>query len=157
LTLQNFTGRPLTDIRFAYAQSIYDIGRLEGNEKKSVLLVPTNGTPVGAFAQQNGTSFQRAIEARRNAFGADAARHLEDRPLVATVASFSKYVNGAQRAFQRFVSPAGLDLSQSLEKGDAVLFAFDAGHAYAKPINQFTPKRLRRDALLRLVIPVKQL
>jgi hypothetical protein len=155
--IQNLSDRPLTDLRFAYAQSMYEIGKLEANETKSILLDPAKGTPVSAFVQQNGGSFPHAVGARRNAFGSDAARHLEDRPLVATVVSLSKYLAGAQANFQRFVSPPGLDLSASLEKGDGILFAFDTGHTYAKPINQFTPKRERRDSLLRLVIPVKQL
>ncbi|MDB6036624.1 MAG: hypothetical protein JWM99_465 [Verrucomicrobiales bacterium] len=157
LKLQNLTDRPLTDLRFAYAQSMYEIGNLEAGETKTILLDPTKGTPVSAFVQQNGGSFPHAVGARRNAFGDDSARHLENRPLVATVVSLGKHLAGNQSNFQRFVSPPGLDISASLDKGDAILFAFDPGHAYAKPINQFTPKRVRRDSLLRLVIPVKQL
>jgi hypothetical protein len=51
------------------------------------------------------------------------------------------------------ISPAGLDLSRMVARGDAVLLAWDANGSYVNPVNRFNPPRLQRNALLRLVVP----
>jgi hypothetical protein len=39
-----------------------------------------------------------------------------------------------------------------VDRGDAVLLAWDANGSYTKPVNQFNPPRLHRNTLLRLAV-----
>jgi hypothetical protein len=55
---------------------------------------------------------------------------------------------------QSFAAQAGFDVSADIDRGNAILFAWDAGHAPNKPIHQFEPKRFNRNTLLRLWIPM---
>jgi ABC-type proline/glycine betaine transport system ATPase subunit len=50
----------------------------------------------------------------------------------------------------------GLDMYPEVKRGDAVVFAWDEGNIYTRPMNQFQPIRMRRDSMLRLVVPVKK-
>ena len=67
-------------------------------------------------------------------------------------------VNAAPYQQQRgFVSPFGMDLTPVVERGDAVLLAWDAGHAPANgSMNRFKTIRSHRNTLLRLAVPVDQ-
>jgi hypothetical protein len=53
-----------------------------------------------------------------------------------------------------FVVSPGFDLTSLVDRGDAVLLAWDAGHLFTGAMNRFTPRRSSHDTLLRLAIPV---
>jgi hypothetical protein len=57
---------------------------------------------------------------------------------------------------RQIVGAPGLDLSNEVKRGDAIVFAWDEGQIFTKPINQFQPIRMKRDSMLRLVVPVKK-
>ena len=61
----------------------------------------------------------------------------------------------AQGEHQRnFVAAAGPGSAALVDRGDAVLLAWDAQRSYT-PVNRFKPPRLQRNALLRLAVPPK--
>jgi hypothetical protein len=157
LSVENALDRPLADLRVALGKKIYELGALEARAQKKFQIDPSGGTALAAFIQsgsiQNGVSFADTLQARRQALGDARGGRLENPSLVSTVASFSSMIptQGNQR---RFVAPSGVDLTPIVERGDAVLFAWDAGHSMIKPVNQFKPVRTGRNTLLRLAIPV---
>ena len=156
LNIENLLGKPLTEIRVVVAQMIYGVDPLQPGEKRTVQLTLDKGKPLGAFVEENGQFFARAVELRRAVLGDTSGGHIEDRPLTATVASFASYLKSQQ--YQRsFVAPPGLDLAPQVERGDAVVFAWLPGQSLCEKINGFQPPRFRQDTLLRLTIPVRQI
>lgn len=152
IVVENLLDRPLTDGRVAVRGFVYDFGTLQPHERKSVLLDPAAGVPLQSFVLQHGNEFQSAVSSRRNALGDASKGRLENLPLTATVASFAAQL--PKPDIQRsFVAPPGMDLTTLVERGDAVVFAWDANQAYARPINGFSPPRLKRNTLLRLAVP----
>jgi hypothetical protein len=97
--------------------------------------------------------FDNAVNQRQRAFGQNR-RLIGDVPRGAMAASFVEHL-GARSASGRpglFVTPPGLELSAVAERGSAILLAWEAGAAPVKPINQFSPRRTRRDTLWRLAM-----
>ena len=96
-----------------------------------------------------------AVQSRQHAFGDNTSRRLELNAAHLTAVSFvSKMINAGPYA-RGFVGPAGMDLAAVVERGDAVLLAWDAGHAPGDgSMNRFKVVRSHRDTLLRLAVPV---
>jgi hypothetical protein len=92
------------------------------------------------------------VQSRRHALGDERTGQLENLPLTAMVASFSGQLPRPDQQ-RSFIAPAGMDLSHLVDRGDAVVMAWDANQTYASPINQFKPPRLQRNSLLRLAVP----
>jgi hypothetical protein len=136
-------------------QHIFEVDPIPAGEKKTFTLSADKGTPLRSFVQQNGSYFQRAVDLRRNPLGNAAGGQIEDRPLVATTASFISYLDELAHNNRSFLSPPGLDLTPQVERGDAVVFAFVPGFSFADKINDFQPPRFRQDTLLRLTLPVR--
>lgn len=157
LTAENRLDRPLTHLRLAAGGMMFELGTLEAGEKKSFTLQPAEGVSLREFTQlhaiQNNKTFVSVTEARRSAVGGTSAGQLEDPARVSTVASFPSLIP-THHLNRPFVAPPRLDLGPLVERGDAVLFAYDAGHAPIKPIHQFKPVRQSRNTLFRLAIPM---
>ena len=122
-------------------------------------LAPATGSLLRDFVTQQGGGFSGVIGGRRQALGDDRAGRLEASPAHVMAASFAEQLNvnlGNGNNFQgRWDLPARFDLTPLVERGDAVVLAWDAGHTFMPtPINQFSPRRTSRDTLLRLAVPV---
>jgi hypothetical protein len=154
--LENLMNRPLTDVRVAVENIIYDVGSLAPNEKKTVRLAAEKGTPLRTFVQQNAATFQSAVDLRRNPLGDTSGGHLENRPIVAATVSFLSYLDDYAQTGRNFVSPAGLDLASAVERGDAVVFAFAPDFSFTEKLNDFSPPRFKRDTVVRLTVPVRR-
>jgi hypothetical protein len=125
----------------------------------STFSVEQTGILLGDFVMQNAGQFQMAAQNRQRAFGDDTSRRLEVNAATLTAVSFvSKMMNvGPYQNPRGIVCPAGLDLTTVVERGDAVLLAWDAGHAPANAsMNRFKTVRNHRDTLLRLAVPIGQ-
>jgi hypothetical protein len=153
--IQNLLDRELASVRVVAGQHIFEVDPIPAGEKKTFTLSTDKGTPLRSFVQQNGSYFQRAVDLRRNPLGNAAGGQIEDRPLVATTASFISYLDQLDHNNRSFLSPPGLDLTPQVERGDAVVFAFVPGFSFADKINDFQPPRFRQDTLLRLTLPVR--
>jgi hypothetical protein len=154
--LQNLMDQRLDNVRVVVNQAIFELDPLQPNEKKSVQLDPAKGVAIRTWVQQNGIYFRGAIDRRRNPLGDTSGGQLEDRPLTATVASFISHLNEAGISGRNFISPAGMDLTPQVERGDAVIFAWLPNFGFEEKVNQFNPPRYRRDTLLRLSVGLKQ-
>lgn len=153
--IQNLMDRELASVRVVAGQHIFEVDAIPAREKKSFTLATDKGTPLRPFVQQHGSYFQRAVDLRRNPLGDAAGGQLEDRPLVATTASFISYLDELTHNNRSFLCPPGLDLTAQVERGDAVIFAFLPGFSFTDKINDFQPPRFRQDTLLRLTLPVR--
>lgn len=155
IDVQNLLEKELKNVRVVVGQYIYEVDAIPAREKKTFTLSTDKGTPLRSFVQQNGSYFQRAVDLRRNPLGDAAGGQLEDRPLVATTASFISYLDELAQNNRSFLSPPGMDLAQQVERGDAVIFAFLPGFSFGDKINNFQPPRFRQDTLMRLTLPVR--
>jgi hypothetical protein len=152
IEVENVLSRPLTSARVVYSGMVYELGTLAAHETKTFALDASTALPLAQWVQQHGNAFQSAAQYRRSPLGDASQGHLDDLPLTSMVASFSAEV--PRQEHQRgFVAPPGLDLTSLVDRGDAIVLAWDAHQAYAKPVNQFTPPRSQRNTLLRLAIP----
>ncbi len=152
ITVENRLDRPLTQARLVLRHLVYELGTLPAHERKTFPLDTATAIPLQQWVPQHAVEFQSAVQYRRNPLGDASRGHLENLPLTAMVASFSGQFSRPEHQ-RSFISPPGLDLSPLVERGDAVLLAWDANGSYARPVNQFNPPRLQRNALLRLAVP----
>jgi hypothetical protein len=152
IEVENLLNRPLTEARVVYSSAVFELGKLPAGEKKTFTLEPSTGVPLAQWLMQHGMEFQRAVQSRRATLGDATMGHLENAPLTSMVASFCAELptHDMQRSF---IAPPGLDLTPLVDRGDAVLLAWDANQSYTTPVNRFKPPRLQRNALLRLAVP----
>ena len=155
LTVENKLDRNLPRSSAVLGGAFYDLGALKAGESKTFTLTPHQGTSVDQMARQFEGPFRSAVSARHNSFGNNAVA-IPDIAAGAMAASFIGYIdrnNGANN-WDKFSAPASLDLSRFADGNYAILLAWDAGHSMTTALNKFQPKRLRRDTLLRLVVPL---
>ena len=154
VTIENRLDRPLSETRIVLEGTIYELGILPAQEKKKFQIAAAKGVLLGSFVQQNGARFQDAVNQRRNPLGDNRRGWIENPALHSMVASFAAHLPSPQNQ-RNCVTPAGLDLTPLVDRGNAVILAWDADHSFANSINQFTPLRSQKNTLLRLVIPTK--
>jgi len=158
VTVQNRLGRELRDLRLVVRDRVYTLGSLSPNQS-STFTVEQTGMLLRDFVMQNGNQFTLAAQSRQHAFGDNTSRWLDLNSAHLTAVSFISQVanTGPYPNPRGFVCPAGLDLTPVVERGDAVLLAWDAGHAPDNgSMNRFKTARSHRDTLLRLAVPVGQ-
>jgi hypothetical protein len=153
--IQNPTKHRLTNVRIVVGDLIFDVGNLESGAQFEQNLNPASGKSLKDFVQQNGGGFEQAVNRRRNPLGGGGVM-LDNRPTTITTASFYHLLDESNMTQRQIVGVPGLDMSNEVKRGDAVVFAWDEGQILTKPINQFQPIRMRRDSMLRLVVPVKK-
>jgi hypothetical protein len=164
--VENHTTNKLSNLHVVIGADIYELGEVGSKETRSFAVSKGKGTSLADFVEQYGSGFQQAIDQRRSTFGASGGGHLDDLPDCTTAVSFISQLSGrhhpqgyAQRYPQMdlsssFVAPPGLDLTPIAEHGYAVLLAWAGDCGPGKSICQFTPRRLHRDTLWRLAVPL---
>ena len=154
VTVENHLDRELKDLRLVVRDRIYTLGNLPP-KKVSSLVVEQTGALLSEVVQQNSGQFMTAAQSRQHAFGDNASRLLELNPANLAVVSFISRTLNAGPNPRGFVCPSGLELGAVLDHGDAVLLAWDPGHAPGNSsMNRFKTVRSRRDTLLRLAVPI---
>ena len=153
--VQNRLDRPLTDVRLALQGRLHTLGTLAGGETKRLTVGPASGQALLDFVRNTGLRFQEMAANRRQVFGNAQAARIELSPPNAIAASFIASLGSYQGQARSFIYPAGLELSALVARGDAVLFAWDAGHAATStPLRRFNPPRTTQNTLFRLAVPV---
>jgi len=160
VAVENLLDRSLTEARLVLDGRVHTLNELPAKQIKKFQLESGHGIVLADFVRQHGSEFQSAAQRRRQAFGQSI--HLANVPLGAMAASFVTQLdrlrsnpNNYQNYQNTFVVSPGFDLSSLVERGDAVLLAWDGGHLYTGAMNRFTPRRSSRDTLLRLAVPVE--
>jgi hypothetical protein len=113
------------------------------------------GTVLRDFVWTHGQTFQNEVQSRQHAFGGRESGRLSDLPNGTIAASFLSQMSRQQNYMNNFIAPPGLDLTGTIERGNAVLFAWAADYSPVKPINQFSPRRSHRDTLWRVTVPIQ--
>ena len=155
-TIENRLGRELKEVRLVVRDRVYELGTLPPNKTSTLSVDQRSGVALRDFVQQNGNQFQMAVQYRQHAFGDNTVRWLDANATHLAAVSFVSQINAAPNT-RNFLYPAGLDLTPAVERGDAVLLAWDPGHAPDNSsLNRFKTVRGHRDTLLRLAVPVGQ-
>ena len=156
ITVENHLSRALKDLRLVVQNRIFTLGDLPPN-KVSTFSVEQNGMLLRDFVVQNASQFSGAAQSRQRAFGDNTSRWLElNSANLAAVSFVSQWANPDVNQ-RSFVYPGGLELSPLIERGDAVLLAWDPDHAPpGRPLNQFKTVRNHRNTMLRLAVPVSE-
>ncbi|MEW6303898.1 MAG: hypothetical protein AB1705_10530 [Verrucomicrobiota bacterium] len=156
VTVENLLDRPLTEARLVYRERVYTFGELPSRQSKTFSLGSMSSTRIEDFVRQNGGQFAAAIQDRRRSFGGDSNFRLSNLPLCSMATSFVSELDantsGPYGYAGSFVTPEGLDLSWLVDRGDAVLLAWDAGHVFTQPLNDFSPRRSAKNTLLRVAL-----
>jgi hypothetical protein len=143
----------LTNLRLAVQGRVFELGEVGPRAGGTFTVQRAGGTDLGKFAGDQTHLFQQAATRRQRAFGGRDAWQIADVPYAAMAACFLSRAANTQ-TYNRFTSPAGLDLTPLVERGHAVLLAWAPGFALEKPMNQFSPRRSERNTLLRVSVPV---
>jgi hypothetical protein len=135
--------------------TLYDLGLLKSGETKDFTLKAGQGTPVDQMARNYEGAFRTAVTSRHNSFGNNEV-NIPDIAAGTMAVSFIGYINRdtGQGMWADFGAPSGLDLSRFANGRYGILLAWDTGHVLTPALNRFQPKRLHRNTLLRLVVPV---
>jgi len=157
VTIENRLGRELKEIRLVLRDRVYDLGTLPPGKTSTFSVAQGGGTALNEFVQSNTSQFVVAAQGRQHAFGDNAARWLELNAAHLTAVSFVGKAMNVGPNQRGFVCPGGLDLTPLVDRGDAVVLAWDPGHAPGDgSMNRFKTVRNHRDTLLRLAVPVGQ-
>lgn len=155
VTVQNRQPNKLTALHVCVGDKVYALGDLEAGQTRTFALAGVPARRVEDFVRTYSQQFVSAAQQRHQAFGRDQAGLLALSPegvLAASLISTAGNYQGPQRTF---VYPAGTELGELLRRGQAVVFAWDAGRSLFKaPLAQFNAPRSAQSTALRLVVPV---
>jgi hypothetical protein len=161
VTVVNNTDNQMPRAKAVLGPRLFDLGALPPHQTKSFSFTLEAGTPVSALVNQYANPFRNAINMRHQSFGNNVAA-IGDNVEGAMAACFLSQATLDQSqpyqgmpGFSEFAVYQNLDLSRYLGQDHAILLAWDAGHSLVEGLNRFSVKRLHRDSLLRLVVPVK--
>src|SRR5262249_28329152 len=153
-------GRTLTNAQVVLDGTLFVLGRVPPDKVTQFTLsreqgTPSTdqGTPLRDFVWRNGQHFQNAVNSRQRTFGRETPG-VTDLPNGTVAACFLSQL-AQQQNYMSFISPSGLDLSEVVERGSAVLLAWDGGYSPVKPMPQFSPRRSHRDTLWRIAVPIQ--
>ncbi|MBI5774958.1 MAG: hypothetical protein HZA89_14610, partial [Verrucomicrobia bacterium] len=157
--INHASGNPLQNVRFVARGRVHELGTISATSPRQFTLKTAAGIELTNFVNLAGANFQNVVQFRGQAFGDANRARLDNDSTSAMAASFISLLNPrSDRPYsdQLFIAPAGFDLTPVVKRGDAVLLAWDAGHSFINPLNQFPAKLGARNTLLRLAAPIKQ-
>lgn len=149
--VENRIDRPVADAKLVWRDRIFDLGRLGARQTTNVSLAGLSPT-LSSFVSQHAQSFEYAANQRQQTFGSEDRQRITDVPRAVMASSFLGPARGQN---QTFIRPPGYDLTAQIERGDAVLLAWVPDFTPGKPLNQFSPRRSRRDTLFRVLAPAQ--
>jgi hypothetical protein len=156
VSVDNRTERKLAHLQLAIGERLIPVGDVPEFQAKTVILSRDQGLLIQNFVRDHGSNFQTAIGSRRQAFGAIENAQISDLPNSSVAASFLSQLSPMQNYVNSFLSPPGLDLSPVVERGGAILFAWEDDYSPVKPIYQFSPRRSHRHTLWRVPVVLSQ-
>jgi hypothetical protein len=149
VVVSNHRDHALNNIRLVLDDRIRDLGELAAGQTKTYKLPRDAGPMLRDFVQGRAGNFQQTIQSRQQAFGGRGSGRIDDLPGSCTAVSFIS--NLPQ---ERFITPPGLDMSVQLERGNAVLLAWEPDYSPIRPLNQFPTRRSEKNTLWRVSVPI---
>jgi len=156
ISIDNRTEHKLSHLQLAVGDHIIPVGDIPEYQSKSFNVSRDQGVLLRNFVRDHGANFQTAIGSRRQAFGSMERAQISDLPESSVAVSFLGQLSQLQNYGNNFLAPPGLDLSSVVERGVAVLFAWEEEYAPIKPMYQFTPRRAHRYTLWRVPVQISQ-
>jgi hypothetical protein len=156
--LENRLPRALPEARLVHGGRVFDLGRINAGEKRRARL-PLAGAGAetfDAFLTKAARKLRQAVNHRRQTFGSRTPVELPPGESVMAASFLGGFdAAGGATGNARFARQAGLDLSQLAARGDAILLAWDPGHAPVPSLARFNPRRARQDTLWRVSATVE--
>lgn len=149
VTVVNAREHALSNACLVVNGRIMQLGELAARQTKTFKLGKEQGEALRDFVSRRANNFQNASNARQQAFGASGGGHIGDLPESTVAVSFISNLSN-----DRFICPPGLDLSPLVERGNAVLLAWEANYSPVKPLRNFVSTRGRTDTLWRVAVPI---
>ncbi len=154
-TVHNPQSTGLTAVHVCVGQKVYSLGDLAAGQTRTVPLAGASARPLDEFVRLYSQQFLSAAQQRHQAFGRDQAGLLTLSPESVLAASLISTTGNYQGPQRTFVYPAGTDLGEWVRRGQAVVFAWDAGRSLIQaPLARFQAPRSAQSTALRLVVPV---
>ena len=149
--VENRTSKTLGPVWLIVENRMVRIPEVRAGATREVDL--SEGEDFKASMLQQQAQIGAALTFRDQAFGNVDRQPVEDWAGTSVMASFPGELNSSPSDGQGYVWPPGMDLSESLSRGDALCLAWMPDAGVLPPQNQFEAPRSRRGALLRLSIP----
>lgn len=157
LQLRNLLPVAIAEVWVVHDERVYEIGELAAGASRAVDFAELNGVPLQNFVRSQAQSFSYALQARHRAFGADGHQWVEASGGLLTAVSFIGELEQMAGVAQRqYLSPAGLDLSGMIGRGDAMVLAWVPGHDAVPTIRQFKSVRSQASTFFRMALPVER-
>jgi hypothetical protein len=154
--VENLMDQKLTNAQIALEDRIVTLGELPPKETKTFKVTKGEGTPVANYVETHGRGFQGIIQSRQRAFGATESGRIDDVHNSTVAVSFLSKLGRDEGVYgNNFISPPGLDVSSTLEHGNAVLFAWAGDFSPVPPLRQFSPRLSHTETLWRISVPVQ--
>lgn len=156
LTIKNNLPRDLENVHVAYRGRIYSLNSIPAGKSITSNLGPQSGSGLNEFVAMHGSMFTSVVQGRRQAFGRESGR-IDTGPFAVIAASFGNLLSpGPNDHSGRFVFPEGFELSEDLERGLAVVFAWAPNYTPVDPIARFEPKRSQRNTMFRFLVAANE-
>jgi len=153
LIVQNHTQQTVTMAQLVVEGKLHAVGEIAAGQTRTVTISSDTGLLLQDFVRDGGSKYQAAVQERQYAFGRRGGGRIDDLPTACMVASFIGQLSVAQGGVS-FVAPPGVDLSEAVAQGQAVLLAWSPGASPVPPVNQFKSKRSASNTLWRIPIPL---
>jgi hypothetical protein len=155
LTVQNQSRSAITSAQLAVGDKLHAVGEIPAGQTKVFAITNYGGLLIRDLVRERGRAYQSAVQERQYAFGRRGGGRIDDLSTASVVASFVGELSDRQSGLS-FVASPGLDLSEAVAQGHAVLLAWSPGELPAPPVNQFKSKRSASNTLWRIPIPITQ-
>jgi hypothetical protein len=162
--VENRLGTTLAQAALVVQGTVLELGALPARQTKSFQFKKEGGTSLKNFLQRHANNFSAAVQRRQAAFG-DNRVQIQNVPLSTMASSFvsqSPQETGLHQPNPYMMNPSGTfvttpgqDLTEFVERGDAVLLAWASDYAPIKPMHRFSPRRVHRDTLFRVTTEIK--
>lgn len=142
---------PLTQVRVVLGSRVFELPDVPAQEKKSFVRSMQSSTSIESFVSTHTRNFSGAVNARRQAFSTHGAEQgTINNPAAGSAAVAYLGLMEKANSYESFQTTRGLSLLDTMQRGDATLFAWLPNHSLTKPFNRFTASRGVKNTLLRV-------
>ncbi len=152
--IENKSGLRFEKVVVAFAGRLHELGEIGPGQRREMALRSDDGLGLDDLLAGLPQAIQ-VVNQRRSAFGGEGSGIMDRNLDGVLLASFvQRHARGRTDSGESFFSPAGFDANHLVERGEAMVFAWAPQQSVAPAIQRFAPTRMRRDAVVRAVLPV---
>jgi hypothetical protein len=113
------------------------------------------GMPLSQRVGSEAGRYQQVVQSRRQAVGDATRGWLENPEVHSMMVSFLSNLPTEQQHHRGFFAPASFDLTHLVDRGYAILLAWDPGNGSSRPLSGVRIARSSQNTLYRLAVPVE--